>query len=248
MDLATEYRRQRAWRDWEGAFSLLPPLEGRTVLDLGCGVGDQTAELAGRGALVIGLDGNQELLGAARARGIANAEFRRADLREPLDSDLSVDGIWCSFVAAYFPELSPALIRWSNALRPGGWIALTEIDDLFGHEPVSPRTRELLDAYVEESLTAGRYDFRMGGKLHGQLEGAGFSILEERDLVDQELAFSGPALPEVIEAWSARFDRMGLLREACGAEFGAVRTDFLAALARPDHRASARVRFVLASR
>lgn len=250
MSLATEYQRQRAWRDWEIGFSALPPLEGRTVLDLGCGVGDQSAELSVRGARVIGLDGNEELLAVARARGMANAEFRRADLREPLDlgSDFAADGIWCSFVAAYFPDLSAVLVEWTRVLRPGGWIALVEIDEMFGHEPVGRRTRELLDAYVEESVAAGRYDFRMGRKLGAHLERAGFSILEERDLLDRELAFSGPALPEVIEAWRARFERMSLLQQACGAESGAVRDDFLAALARPDHRTNARVCFVLAVR
>lgn len=249
MSLASEYQRQRAWRDWETAFSALPPLKGRTVIDLGCAVGDLAAELAARGARVIGLDANDELLAVARERGIPNAEFRHADLREPLDlgAGFAADGIWSSFAAAYFPDLATALDGWRRVLRPGGWIALTEIDDMFGHEPVTPRTRGRFDAYVEDALAAGRYDFRMGGKLCGHLEQAGFSILVERDLADREFAFDGPALPEVIEAWRNRFDRMVLLQQACGAEFGALRDDFLAALARVDHRSTARVCFVLAS-
>jgi SAM-dependent methyltransferase len=250
MSLADEYRRQRVWRDWETAFSALPPLEGRTVLDLGCAVGDLAAELVARGARVIGLDANDELLAAARERKIPKAEFRHVDLREPLDlgAGFAADGIWCSFTAAYFLDLPAALANWSRALRPGGWIALTEIDDLFGHEPVSPRARERFDTYVEDALAAGRYDFRMGRKLRGHLEQPGFSIRVERELADREFAFDGPALPEVIEAWRQRFDRMPLLEQACGKEFGAVRDDFLAALARTDHRSTARVCFVLASR
>ena len=43
--LAEEYARQRAWRPWAGIFEALPPLAGRTVLDLGCGPGDVAAEL-----------------------------------------------------------------------------------------------------------------------------------------------------------------------------------------------------------
>ncbi len=250
MSLATEYRRQYAWRDWGTAFSALPPVAGRTVLDLGCAIGDLAAELAARGARVIGLDANDELLAAARERGIPNAEFRHADLREPLDlgPDFAADGIWSSFVAAYFLDLTAALSNWSRALRPGGWIALTEIDDMFSHEPLKPVTRERLNAYVEEAFAAGRYDFRMGRKLRGHLERAGFAILVERDLADREFAFDGPALPEVIEGWRQRFDRMPLLEQACGAEFGALRDDFFVALARSDHRSTARVCFVLASR
>ena len=52
MGLVNEYRRQLNWRDWDAVFSALPPLAGLAVLDLGCGVGDQAAELVARGVRV----------------------------------------------------------------------------------------------------------------------------------------------------------------------------------------------------
>ena len=81
MSLASDYKRQFAWRDWPRVFHALPPLRGRTVLDLGCGVGDQAAELVARGARVIGLDGNEELLREAQSRSLENTEFRTCDVR-----------------------------------------------------------------------------------------------------------------------------------------------------------------------
>ena len=246
MSLASEYRAQRAWRDWGRAFEALPPLADALVLDLGCAVGDQAAELVRRGARVLGLDGNEELLAAARARGLERAEFQSADLAALPDLGVRADGIWCSFAAAYFTELPDVLAAWARHLVPGGWIALTEIDDFFAHEPLADRARELLEAYVAESLAARRYDFRMGRKLEAHLVRAGFRVTESRTLADRELAFDGPVAPDVLAAWRARFERMPLLRAACGAEFPALREAFLGCLGRPEHRSLARVCFCLA--
>ena len=49
------------------------------MLDLGCAVGDQSAELEARGATVIGIDLNEELLREAQLRHLPNAEFRQAE-------------------------------------------------------------------------------------------------------------------------------------------------------------------------
>ena len=248
MNLSDYYRRQFAWRDWARVFAALPPLERRTVLDLGCGVGDLAAELVGRGARVIGVDLGEDVLAAARGRGLAGAEFRQADLREPLDLEVEVAGLWGGFVAAYFPDLPAALARWAAHLRSGGWVALVEIDDFFGHEPVADRTRELFDGYAREALAAGRYDFHMGRKLPGHLDRAGFTVTEELTLADRELSFDGPADPEVVDAWRTRLEGMKLLRDFCGPEFEALRDDFLGCLVLPGHRSLATVRFCLATK
>ncbi len=248
MSLASEYRRQVGWRDWPRVFDALPVLQGQTVLDLGCGVGDQAAKLVARGARVIGVDINEELLGEARAKGLSNAEFRSGDLRLPLDLGVVVDGLWCSFTAAYFPELPAALASWASCLRPDGWAALTEIDDLFGHEPLGARTRSLLEAYAREALAAGRYDFRMGRKLRGHLERSGFTVSNELTLGDQELSFDGPARPGVVDVWRERLDRMKLLQDFCGLEFRQVREELLGCLAGAGHRSVAKVYCCVATR
>ena len=141
MSLAEEYARQFAWRAWPEILGALPPLRGSTILDLGCGAGDLAAELAGRGARVVGFDLDDGLLEAARSRGLRDAEFRRGDLRTLRAAGPAADGIWSSFAAAYFPDLAPVLEGWGRLLRPGGRIALTEVDDLFGHEPLDARAK-----------------------------------------------------------------------------------------------------------
>jgi SAM-dependent methyltransferase len=248
MNLPDYYRRQLAWRAWPRVFAALPSVRGQTVLDLGCGVGDLAAEMVGRGARVIGVDVSEELLAAARGRGLAGAELRKADLREPLELEVAVDGLWGGFVAAYFPDLPAALSRWARHLRPGGWVALTEIDDFFGHEPLAERTKAQLDGYAREALAAARYDFHMGRKLRRFLESAGFTVTTELNLADRELSFAGPAAREVVDAWRFRLDGMKLLRDFCGPEFEALRDDFLGCLTRADHRSLARVICCIATR
>ena len=247
MSLVDEYRAQSAWRRWGTILDALPPLGGRTVLDLGCGIGDQAAALTARGARVIGFDLDDELLRHARARGLANAEFHAADLRSPLPIAAPADGIWCSFAAAYLLDLPSALRVWKGHLRTGGFIVLVEVDDLFGHEPLAARARTRLDAYAREALAAGRYDFHMGRRLRGHLELTGFTVSRILTPEDDELSFTGAASREVLEAWRRRFDRMPLLRDLCGPEFAAVRDDFLACLASADHGSLCRVVCCLAT-
>ena len=241
MTLSDDYKRQFAWRDWPTILDALPELPGSTVLDLGCGVGDLAVELSARGARVIGVDANRELLSEACSRGVPNSEFRYADLRNASNLATAADGIWCSFTAAYFPDLTQVLSVWANNLKQGGWIAITEIDDLFGHRPLLPETEELLRAYAEDAFSAGRYDFHMGHRLNQHLERAGFVMLKTLTLVDRELSFHGPADPDVRDAWEARFNRMTLLRDFCEADFDRVREDFLSCLMREDHRSDAKV-------
>jgi ubiquinone/menaquinone biosynthesis C-methylase UbiE len=241
MNLSSQYRQQFGWRAWPQILDALPPVRGQVVLDVGCGVGDQAAELVARGARVIGVDINDNLIEEARSRKLPNADFRQFDLRTLPDLGVTADGLWCSFSAAYFPELPTMLAAWSRNLRPEGWIALTEIDDLFGHQPLGARAKELLDEYARGALAANRYDFHMGRKLRDHLERSGFQVSSVLTVMDQELSFDGPAQPEVVEAWRKRFDRMMLLRDFCGDAFENVREEFLCCLRRADHRSVAKV-------
>ncbi len=248
MSLSSEYKRQSRWRDWPTLFDALPPLQGQTVLDLGCGVGDQAVELVARGARVIGVESNGELLHEARSLQLADADFRWGDLRNLPHLGVVADGLWCSFAAAYLPNLSASLEQWKKHLRPGGWIALTEIDDFFGHEPLGPRSKSLFEAYAEDALRAGRYDFHMGRKLRAHLERSGWTISKVLTVQDQELSFDGPAAAEIVEAWRTRLDRMTLLRDFCGPDFERAREEFLGCLASAEHRSLSKVVFCLATR
>lgn len=245
---STQSERRPLRRPWATVFELLPSLRGQLVLDLGCGEGSQAAELVARGARVIGIDLNEEVLQRARSRRLPDAELRLADLRALPDLGVTAQVLWSRFSAAYFPDLPAVLAAWSRHLEPGGRVVLTEIDDLFGHQPLAAGTKAVFDAYARDALAAGRYDFHMGRKLRRHLERSGFTVAEELAIEDPELSFDGPARPEVVEAWQARFDRMTLLRDFCGPDFEEVREELLGCLARPDHRSTATIYCCIATR
>ena len=238
MSLVKEYHRQFPWRDWSQAVALCPITRGQQVLDLGCGPGDLSAELAVRGVAVTGIDHDPELLAAARTRA-PDVHFEQQDLSE-LTLPTRFDGIWCSFTAAYFVAFTTTFARWCTFLKPSAWVCLIDVDDLLGHEPRSDATRDTVERFYDEALENRRYDFRVGRRLASALESQGFRVATA-ELFDRELAFDGAASPEVLNAWRARFARMGGLKAFLGKDFADFTESFVRALESPQHRALCRV-------
>ena len=198
MALVDEYRKQYAWRDWNRALSQCPITPDQHLLDLGCGPGDISAALFSRGAWVTGVDGNPELLLAAKEH-YPQCTFQRQDL-SVLNMGLGMyDGLWCSFTAAYFTDFGTVFSRWAALLRSRAWVCIVDIDDLLGHEPLSHKTHSTIHEFYEEALREKRYDFRAGRKIRSVLESNGFSVTS-LVLEDKELSFNGPAAPDVEQA------------------------------------------------
>jgi SAM-dependent methyltransferase len=238
MSLVEEYQRQFLWRDWAQALALCPITRGQQVLDLGCGPGELSAELTARGVAVAGIDHDPSLLAAARIRA-PGAHFEQQDLSE-LTLPASFDGIWCSFTAAYFTSFTTTFARWCTFLKPSAWVCLIDIDDLLGHEPRSDTTRDTIERFYGQAFEQRRYDFRVGRRLAAALESQGFHVITT-ELTDRELSFDGPASPEVVKAWRARFARMGGLKGFLGDGFADFADSFVGALQSPQHRALCRV-------
>lgn len=239
MPLVEEYRRQFSWRDWPRALALCPIGRGQQILDLGCGPGDLSAELAARGLTVTGIDRDPELLAAARAR-TPDASFQQHDLSRLTLPAAAFDAIWCSFTAAYFVDFAATFARWCGFLKPKAWVCLIDIDDLLGHEPRSDAARDTVERFYRDALESRRYDFRAGQRLASTLESQGFHVTAT-ELADRELALDGPASADVLEAWRARFSRMLGLQAFLGSEFAAFVDGFIGTLESPRHRALCRV-------
>ncbi|MGA6986501.1 MAG: class I SAM-dependent methyltransferase [Terriglobales bacterium] len=112
----------------EYAFHLLGDVRGKTVLDLGCGTGENIVPLIERGASVIAMDISPDLIAIARKRlSDANLEasLTAGDAYETGLPDESVDAIFC---IALIHHLDIKLVRdemW-RVLRKGGEIILKE--------------------------------------------------------------------------------------------------------------------------
>lgn len=104
------------------------------VLDVGCGTGLVGAALraAGSQAEITGLDVSEASLRVAAASGVY-AALHPADLQQPLElPDDSVDVVVCVGVLTYLPATEAVWRELVRVTRPGGIVALTQREDLWG--------------------------------------------------------------------------------------------------------------------
>jgi SAM-dependent methyltransferase len=170
MAIAEIYSNQYRWRSWSEVYPHLGDLSDTLVIDLGCGIGDHARDLSRLGASVLGVDANQEVIDHANRRGIPRARFLCGNILNLKEHKLKCDGIWTSFTVAYFPQFDRLLGRIDAVLKQGGWLAITELDNLFGHEPLDARWVTLIERYYSRSLDEGLYRFRS----HDHMLGAAF--------------------------------------------------------------------------
>jgi SAM-dependent methyltransferase len=112
----------------EYAFHLLGDVRGKTVLDLGCGTGENLVPLVKRGAEVIGIDISPELVELARERlgsyGLT-ATLRDGSAYDTGLADESADVVF-SMALLHHLDLPSARNEIYRILRPGGLFILRE--------------------------------------------------------------------------------------------------------------------------
>ncbi len=127
------------------AFKMLPTASGRPdILDIGCGSGAQTIELAlCSGGRVTAVDIHEPFLRAleesAREAWLEDRIQTRTMSMEQLDfPDGTFDLIW-SEGAAYVVGLEKGLAAWRRLLRPNGCAAVSELTWLTPYPPEEAR-------------------------------------------------------------------------------------------------------------
>ena len=114
--------------DWAGVWTrpFLDPLRQagvRTVLELGCGTGNDAARLAGEGYLVTVVDVSGEAIGQAQARFGSQARFLVADITGRLPfPDWSFDAVMSNVAVHMFPDRVTRAVfaQVERLVRPGG--------------------------------------------------------------------------------------------------------------------------------
>ncbi len=127
--------------------ALLPDLNGKTVLDLGCGYGRNCADAAARGARrVVGIDLSERMLEVARRENAGpNIIYQRMDLARAGELGESFDLVYSSLAFHYVRDF-PALARTlAGLVCPGGTLLFSQEHPIVT-APRSDRPRWLRDA------------------------------------------------------------------------------------------------------
>jgi SAM-dependent methyltransferase len=235
------------WRRWEPLFqSFTWPVAlrmtavaqigaGQRVLDVGCGIGDptlQVAVLVGPHGHVLGIDLVEEMLATGRERaaalGLAHVEFRAADVAALDIPSGSFDAVLARWSLIYLDDVRAALEKLRRALQPGGRIAVTAwappdanpwiaipMEELARVRPVPP----------PDSAAPGLFYLSADGALAAALNAAGFHhVVQERVQLSQFAR-------EVNEFWAMLADMAGPLAPLLAALAGSERRRVLDAVA-----------------
>ncbi|MBW3636222.1 MAG: methyltransferase domain-containing protein [Armatimonadetes bacterium] len=106
------------WQMGTGVVELLDPKAGELILDLGCGTGHLSAQIAARGAKVVGFDASPAMLETAR-REFPDLDFRLADARH-FDFPESFDAVFSNAALHWIHEPELVIKRVAHHLKLGG--------------------------------------------------------------------------------------------------------------------------------
>jgi ubiquinone/menaquinone biosynthesis C-methylase UbiE/rhodanese-related sulfurtransferase len=155
---------------------------GKIVVDLACGTGSLSRQVAervqGQGGRVIGIDSSARMVEAARqqAASAENLEFVAQDAAALALPEDSCDVIFCRFALPLITEPTRALARSLAALKPGGRFAVMGIGGAT-HNEFFTLLGDAVGEPLQRSLAYGESQ-----KLGMLLEDAGFEAVKTRSI------------------------------------------------------------------
>ncbi|MFM8941367.1 MAG: class I SAM-dependent methyltransferase [Phenylobacterium sp.] len=202
------------------AMDHLAPAAGEAVIDVGCGCGDTSLELArrvGPEGEVLGLDISGPMLEVARRRAevarTEGLEFRRADAQTAALPG-GRDAVFSRFGVMFFADPAAGFRNLRHALRPGGrlgfvcWRPLAE--NLWMRLPAETAADLASPAPPPEPGAPGPFAFADPERVRGILAGAGFTDI---GITPHDEAIGGLDLEGTVEM-SFRVGPLGaILRE-----------------------------------
>lgn len=182
--------------------------KGQTILDVGCGPGLTTLELAervGPEGRVVGIDGSEEFTDILRrkAEGIGHIEVVPTDVRAlDLPAD-SADAAFARWLLCFLAEPQAAIEGMARALKPGGILVVMDYYNYegFANQPGGNAHFQRVFRAVYESFGVG---LDVGGHVPRMMAACGLEVIETKEI-------SGVARPgNRIWNWVAEFQRIYL--------------------------------------
>jgi trans-aconitate methyltransferase len=106
------------WESGSDLLGLLAPKAGERILDVGCGTGQLTAEIARSGAETIGIDSSAAMIAQARSN-FPSLRFEVQDVRA-LAYEGEFDAVFSNAVLHWVQPADAAAAAIARALKPGG--------------------------------------------------------------------------------------------------------------------------------
>ncbi|MDQ6900997.1 MAG: methyltransferase domain-containing protein [Candidatus Dormibacteraeota bacterium] len=170
--------------------------KGDRVLDAGCGSGSflpLLSELVGDSGGLEAVDQATANVAAARKAGFAVRRGSVLDLPYP---ESSFDVVWCANVGQYLSdeELARALLEFKRVVKPGGLVAVKDVDMLLMR--VHPGDRFLLARLAQVCAESPSASIQSRGSVRGRelrrwLEHAGLrSVWQKSELIERWAPFS----------------------------------------------------------
>jgi ubiquinone/menaquinone biosynthesis C-methylase UbiE len=129
---------------------------GAAILEIGCGTGQLTEQLACHGFHLTAIDIGPAMVAAARRRlAEPGVSFRVTSFEDLVAADGSFDLV-ISGAAFHWIDPEVAFGKSARLLRPGGWFALLGTEERYDH----PLGTALNDLWIRHGDTGGAWDRR----------------------------------------------------------------------------------------